>query len=268
MYGELFARASTGPEVRVNTGFYSAFAGFSARMDELEVVANNLANVNTAGFKAHRDFYRSFQASLADEQPDGATMTVSQAVQRASNQFGVLAGTRLDLSRASVTLTGNETDLALEGSGFFTVMTKNGMRFTRNGTFRLDKDRNLVTEKGDKVLGLGGPLQIPTGKLSISADGTVSVDGSLVGQLQVQEFAAGTPLEPEGDTYLSAPAKAGKPATDTTVRQGSLESSNADAIRSTVQLIDLERSSQIMEKALGIFHNEFNKTAAQDLPRV
>ena len=252
----------------MNTGFYSAFAGFSARMDELEVVANNLANVNTAGFKAHRDFYRSFAASIDGEQSSPAVMTVSQAVQRASNQFGVLAGTRLDLSQASVTLTGNETDLALEGSGFFSVMTKNGLRFTRNGTFRLDKDRNLVTEKGDKVLGTAGPLQIPTGKLSISADGTVSVDGALVGQLQVREFAAGTQLQPEGDTYLSAPAKSDKPATDTTVRQGSLESSNADAIRSTVQLIDLERSSQIMEKALGIFHNEFNKTAAQDLPRV
>jgi flagellar basal-body rod protein FlgF len=252
----------------VNTGFYSAFAGFAARMDELEVVANNLANVNTAGFKAHRDFYRSLEASLAGEEPTSAMMTVSQAVERASNQFGVLAGTRLDLSQASVTLTGNETDVALEGSGFFTVMTKNGLRYTRNGTFRLDKDRNLVTEKGDKVLGLGGPLQIPTGKLAISGDGTLSVDGAVVGQLQVEEFTAGTPLVPEGDTYLSAPAKSGKPATDTTVRQGSLESSNADAIRSTVQLIDLERSSQIMEKALGIFHNEFNKTAAQDLPRV
>src|SRR5215471_10967087 len=95
-------------EVTVNSGFYSAFAGFASRMDELEVVANNLANVNTAGFKAHRDFYRSFEASLTSEPPSSAMMTVSQAVQRASNQFGVLAGTRLDLSQASVTLTGSE----------------------------------------------------------------------------------------------------------------------------------------------------------------
>ncbi len=260
----------------MNSGFYSAYAGFAARMDELEVVANNLANVNTAGFKAEREFYRSFAASLTEENPPAAPMTmitVSQAVQQAANQFGVLGGTRMDLSQGNLEITGNDTDAALEGSGFFAVLTKNGLRYTRNGSFRLDKNRNLVTQQGDQVLseqrnGRPTPIQIPSGAPTISTDGSVSVSGALVAKLRVEEFPANTPLKQEGDTYVTAPDGAGKPAVNTTVRQGALETSNSDPIRGTVALIDLQRTAQIMEKALSIFHNEFNKTAAQDLPRV
>jgi flagellar basal-body rod protein FlgF len=257
----------------MNSGFYSAFTAFAARTDELQVVANNLANVNTAGFKAERQFYRSFTASLAVENPPGPMLTVSQAVQQAANQFGVLGGTHMDLSQGNLEMTGNDTDVALQGSGFLAVLTKNGVRYTRNGSFRLDKDRNLVTQQGDRVLsqqpvGRDQPIQIPTGTPTISPDGSVSVNGALVAKLRIEEFPPNTPLTQQGDTYVTAPVGAGKAAVNTTVLQGSLETSNSDAIRGTVALIDLERTSQIMEKALAIFHNEFNRTAAQDLPRV
>jgi flagellar basal-body rod protein FlgF len=258
----------------MNSGFYSAYAGFAARMDELEVVANNLANVNTAGFKAQREFYRSFAASLNTPDPVPAMMTVSEAVHQAVNQFGILGGTRTDLSQGNLETTGNDTDVALEGPGFLAVLTKDGVRYTRNGGFRLDKVRNLVTQQGDLVLSeqpLGRPpqpIQIPSGTLTISQDGSVSVDGALVAKLRIEDFPPNAPLQQQGDTYLTAPAGAGKPAVNTTVRQGALETSNSDAIRSTVALIDLQRTSQMMEKALSIFHNEFNKSAAQDLPRV
>jgi len=257
----------------MNTGFYSAYAGFAARMDELEVVANNLANVNTAGFKSQREFYRSFAASLNEQNSMPAMMTVSQAVGRAANQFGVLGGTRMDLSEGTLEVTNNDTDVALEGSGFFAVLTKSGVRYTRNGGFHLDQSRNLVTQQGDPVLSeqpdrRPQPIQVPTGTVTISPDGSVSVSGALVAKLRVEDFPPNTPLQQEGGTYVTAPDGAGRPATNTTVRQGALETSNSDAIRSTVTLIDLQRTSQIMEKALSIFHNEFNKSAAQDLPRI
>jgi flagellar basal-body rod protein FlgF len=257
----------------MNSGFYSAYAGFAARMDELEVVANNLANVNTAGFKAQREFYRSFAASLNTPNPVPAMMTVSEAVHQAVNQFGILGGTRMDLSQGTLEMTGNDTDVALEGPGFFAVLTKDGVRYTRNGGFRLDKGRYLVTQQGDQVLSeqpLGRPpqpIQIPSGTLTISQDGSVSVDSALVAKLRIEDFPPNT-LKQEGDTYLAAPDGTGKPPVNTTVRQGALETSNSDAIRSTVALIDLQRTSQMMEKALSIFHNEFNKSAAQDLPRI
>src|ERR1700731_906196 len=102
----------------MDSGFYSTYSGFAARMDELEIVANNLANVNTAGFKSQREFYRSFTASLLAQSPPPLMMTVSEAVHRAANQFGVLGGTRLDLSQGTLEMTGNDTDVALEGPGF------------------------------------------------------------------------------------------------------------------------------------------------------
>jgi flagellar basal-body rod protein FlgF len=258
----------------MNSGFYSAYAGFAARMDELELVANNLANVNTTGFRAEHEFFRSFSAKLAGETPLPAMITVSQAVQRTANQFGLLGGSRTDLSQGNLQMTGNDTDLALEGPGFFAVQTKNGLRYTRDGGFRLDKNRNLVTQQGDQILsqqpnGRPQPIQIPNGTPTISSDGSVSVDGALVAKLRIEEFPPSTQLQKEGDNYFTSPAvAAAKPAVNTTVRQGSLETSNSDPIRGAVTLIDLQRTAQIMEKALSIFHNDFNRTAAQDLPRV
>jgi flagellar basal-body rod protein FlgF len=249
----------------MNSGFYSAYAGFAARMDELDLVANNLANASTTGFKAQREFYRSFDAWL---QPS-TTTPLNQAV----NQFGVLGGARLDLSQGNIERTGNETDVALQGPGFFAVLTKSGVRYTRDGSFRLDKDRNLVTAQGDQVLSeqpnrKNQPIQIPSGKITMSPDGSITVDGALLAKFRIEEFPAETPLKQEGNTYVVAPDGAGAPATGTTLQQGSLEASNSDPIRTTVTLIDLQRTSQMMERALSIFHNEFNKTAAQDLPRV
>jgi flagellar basal-body rod protein FlgF len=249
----------------VNTGFYSAYAGFAARMEALDVVANNLANASTSGFKAQREFYRSFAAWL---QPS-LTTPINQAV----NRFGILGGSRLDLSQGTVEPTGNDTDVALQGPGFLAVLTKNGLRYTRDGSFRLDNNRNLITDQGDQVLSQQAnnrnqPIQIPSGKLSISPDGSISVDGALVAKLRIEDFPPNAPLTQEGNSYLIAPTGAGKPPAATSVQQGALEKSNSDPIRTTVTLIDLQRTAQIMERALSIFHNEFNRTAAQDLPTV
>lgn len=257
----------------MDSGFYSSFAGFAARMDALDVVANNLANTNTVGYKSHLEFYRSFAASLAGQSPLIPATNLSQALNQSINQFGILGGSRMDMSQGTLESTGNNTDVALEGSGYFTVLTRNGVRYTRNGSFRLDKNRRLVTEQGDPVLSRqpdqqNKPIQIPSGQISISPDGSISVAGALVARLRIEDFPAGTQLAPEGQTYLAAPAAASPVASSANVRQGMLETSNSDPVRSTVALIDLQRTAQIMEKALSIFHNEFNRTAAQDLPRV
>lgn len=244
----------------MNSGFYSAFAGFAARMDALDVVANNLANANTVGFKSQHEFYRSFSAWL---QP-----SLSTPINDVVNQFGILGGARLDLSQSTLEPTGNDTDVALQGPGFFTVQTKNGLRYTRAGNFSLNAQRQLVDASGDLVQGTQGPIQIPSGKLAISPDGTVSVDGTLVSQLNVVDFAPGTQLVPEGNTYFVAPQATAKPAAEVNVQQGSLESSNSDPVRTTVELIDLQRTAQLMEKAISIFQNDFNRTAATQIPQV
>jgi flagellar basal-body rod protein FlgF/flagellar basal-body rod protein FlgG len=251
----------------MDSGFYSAFAGFSARLQALDVVANNLANVGTNGFKAQQAFYRSFSQWLQPTPNDPMNLAV--------NQYGVLGGTHLDLTQGTTLPTGNDTDIALQGSGFIAVLTAGGIRYTRNGSLVLDKDRNLVTQSGDKVLSEqanGGiqPIQLPAGagKINISNDGSISVDGALVAKLRIEDFPANTPLTQEGASNLIAPAGAARPATNVSVLQGSLETSNSDTVRTTTAILELERTAQTFEKALSIIHNDFNKTAATDIGRI
>jgi flagellar basal-body rod protein FlgF len=245
----------------MDSGFYSAYTGFSARLDQLEVLANNMANANTPGYKAQFSFYRSLPAWLQ--------ASVTTPLNEAVNRYGVIGGGGIDLSPSNLETTGNPTDLAIENSGgFFAVQTQNGVRYTRDGNFQLNTKRQLTTNQGDMGLGDAGPIQLPSGQLAISPDGTVSVDNAIVAKLKVIEFPKDTPLTVEGNTYFVAPANAGKPMADPGVRQGSLEASNSNPVRSAVSLIDLQRTAQLMEKALSIFHNDFNKTAANDLARV
>lgn len=244
----------------MDSGFYSAFTGLAARMQSLDLLANNMANVNTTGYKAQKEFYRSFAASL-----DNRAMTpVNQAI----NNFGLMGGARVDLSAGSLQTTGNDTDLALDGSGFFVVNTEGGMRYTRNGNFSLNASRQLVDSKGNLVQGQDGPIQLPSGNLTISTDGTISVDGALVTQLKTVDFAPGTRLSPEGNTDLVAAADAQALPSSAQIRQGMLEGSNSDPITSAVALIDLQRNAEMMQRALTIFNTDFNQTAVQELPRV
>src|ERR1700690_2562314 len=244
----------------MDSGFYSAFPGLAARMQSLDLLANNMANVNTTGYKAQKEFYRSFAASL-----DNRAMTpVNQAI----NNFGLMGGARVDLSAGSLQTTGNDTDLALDGSGFFVVNTEGGIRYTRNGNFSLNASRQLVDSKGNLVQGQDGPIQLPLGNLTISTDGTISVDGALVTQLKTVDFAPGTQLSPEGNTDLVAGADAQALPSSAQIRQGMLEGSNSDPITSAVALIDLQRNAEMMHRALTIFNTDFNQTALQELPRV
>ena len=244
----------------MDSGFYSSFAGLAARMDALDVVANNLANVSTTGFKAQHEFYRSYSAWL---QPS-LTTPMNQAV----NQYGVLGGASLDLSPSSLEPTGNPTDLALQGAGYFTIQAQNGLRYTRAGDFALNTKRQLVTVKGDLVLGEQGPIQLPEGQIAVSPDGTISVDGTLVSKLKIADFPPNTALTMEGNSYFVAPQNSAKPAADPNVRQGSLETSNSDPVRGAIALIEVERTAGLMEKALSIFHNDFNRIAAEQIPQV
>ncbi|HXY77210.1 MAG TPA: flagellar basal-body rod protein FlgF [Candidatus Acidoferrales bacterium] len=245
----------------MDSGFYSAFTGLAARMQSLDLVANNLANVNTVGYKGQKEFYRAYTASLQNS----PLSPLNQAI----NDFGLLGGSRIDFSAGSLDSTGNDTDLAIDGAGFFDVKTKAGAdRYTRNGNFGLNTQRQLVDSQGNLVQGQDGPVQLPNGKLTISTDGTVSVDGALVATLKVVDFAPGTQLTPEGNTDFTAPAGAAKPALAAQVREGMLESSNSNPVAGAVALIDLQRNAEMMQRALSIFNTDFNQTAVQELSRV
>ena len=245
----------------MDSGFYSAFTALAARMQSLDLVANNLANANTVGYKSQKEFYRAFDYSVNNN-------THLTSLNQAINNFGMIGGAHIDLSAGSLQSTGNDTDLAIDGSGFFSVQTKSGLRYTRNGNFSLNAQRQLVDAQGNGVLGEQGPITLPDGKLTISDDGTVSVDGAIVDKLQIVNFLPGTLIVPEGNTDFTAPAGSAAPADATQVRQGMLESSNSDPVSSAVALIDLQRNAEMVQRALTIFNTDFNQTAVQELPKI
>jgi flagellar basal-body rod protein FlgF/flagellar basal-body rod protein FlgG len=248
----------------VDSGFYAAFTGLRAGTEALELAANNLANISTTGYKAQREFYKSLTASLSNFNQQRLS-----PLNRVINNYGVLGGAIVDVQAGTLERTGNDLDVAMEGSGFFVVQTKAGLRYTRNGNFRVGPDGQLVTAWGDLVMDdQNRPIDIPSGSVSVSPDGTISSQGAVVANLQIVDFAPGTVLVPEGNSIYKAPTGPATPAADPRVRQRMLEASNMNPIAGTIGLIMIQRQTQVLQQALSIFHNDFDRSAIADLPRV
>ena len=130
----------------------------------------------------------------------------------------------------------------------------------------MDRSGHLVTFEGDVAAGAEGAITIPPGKLSVSHDGTISVDGALAGQLQVVTFAPGTALTPAGSSYFAAPAGSERVGTGQIVQEA-LEGSKLNAVMAAVGLVELQRRADFLQQALTAFHANFNRIAAQDLSR-
>jgi len=244
----------------LNSGYYAACAGLQAQSRALELVANNLANLNTTGFRSQQALFRSFldESGAASEDP----------LNRAVNNFSLLGGNRIDLSSGNLQRTGNSLDLAIEGSGFFAVQTKAGVVYTRGGNFQVSTNGRLTTAAGDLVLGEQGPIAIPSGVISISPDGTLSADGAMVDKLRVIQFTTDSAPIAIGNSYYSTEANQVRPATDSYVRQGTLESSNVNAMTAMVDLINIQRKAEMLERAMSAFQSNLDHIAASDLPHV
>ncbi len=244
----------------MDSGVYAACAAFVARSQSLDSVANNLANASTAGYRAQHTRFQTVLAQMGQH----PISELGEAV----NSFGVLGNTRIDLSQAGLESTGNPLDFALQGPGFFVVQSPQGRFLTRDGNFHLSAQHQLVNSSGDPVMGAQGILTLPAdGTINVSPDGTISVNGAAAGRLKIVELASGSDVQSVGANYYSAPSQAQLDASKTEVRQGFLESANVNPVEATVELILTQRNAEMMQRALSIFHNEFNKTATEDLPR-
>jgi len=137
----------------MNSGLYAACAGLLARTQALELAANNLANLNTNGYKGQ---VASFRSQLAT-----ASGALHSAVNQAVNNFGVLGNTRTDMAQGSLEHTGSDLDFAIQGEGWFAVQTGSGRLYTRNGNFHVDGSGHLVTSEGNVVAGAEGAITIP-----------------------------------------------------------------------------------------------------------
>ena len=250
----------------MDSGIYAASTGLLARTQALDTAANNLANAGTNGFRAERDFFRSVLTDRITDQP-------GSQVGSAVNGFGVLGGNKLDLGQGQITPTGNPLDLALNGAGFFAVKTAQGVRYTRDGSFSRSAAGQLQTGAGEPVLDQKLlPITIPSGAVQVSADGTISVataDGSnIAGQVGMFDFANSASLTAEGTNRFAASAETPPVAAAASIQGGALEGANNDAIHGSMQLILVQRQAEMMQKALSAFNNDFDKVAAEELPRV
>lgn len=202
-----------------------------ANSDRLEAIASNLANVSTPGYKKN---VPSFASYLTDAEA-GASGADGSANPEAFDL--TFPGVAIDLSDGPVKQTGNPSDLALQGPGLFAVENGDGEAYTRNGTFSLDQDGYLVTTNGRRVLGEGGPIQISEGEWSVTDKGEVMQNGGTIGRLKLVNISPAA-LQRMGESLFQTTSE---PEilewTDTTVKQGCLEQSNAVAVGEMVNLI-------------------------------
>jgi len=232
----------------------SGASGMKARMDSLDMLANNMANSGTAGFKADREFYNLYEQSLP-------------TVERQYTDF----------SQGQMLATGNPLNAALNGKGFFALNSPSGIVYTRAGSFRVSSANQLETAEGytlRNVIDNGKPIAVdPLQKVDIAKDGTVSQAGQTLGQIEIAQPASpSNTLKKLGSTYFAlidkngaVPVAAGNPQ-DTEVLQGQLEQSNVPVGESAVKLVSIMRQFEMMQKAINI-GTEMNKQAISEVAK-
>ncbi len=224
-------------------GFYTAVSGVVSSMTQEAVVADNIANSNTVGFKQSRTSQEDFELQIMNSLgPDLGELGTG----------AIPTGLKLDTSQGPLQSTGVQTDLAIEGDGLFEVRTGGGVAYTRAGDFQLDVNGMLVTEQGYPVLDTTGHTIQPGAKFTVEADGTISGTGQRIALV-------GWP--PGGVTRLGQNlySAAGQlsPATGS-IRQGALEGSNTDMAMSMSDLISLERDFQMSARAMTLQDGTLN----------
>jgi flagellar basal-body rod protein FlgG len=240
-----------------------AKTGLEAQQTRMAVVSNNLANVNTTGFKKGR---AAFEDLLYQQtrQPGAASSQQTQLPTGLSTGTGVrVVATDKSFSQGNVTQTGNALDVAINGRGFFQVLMPDGSSaYTRDGTFQINAQGQLVTNAGYTVQpGISIPESAQS--VTIGADGTVSVQNAgeaqptQVGSLQIADFVNPAGLQARGEnlyteTAASGPAQVGTPAQNGlgTLNQGTLESSNVNVAEELVNMIETQRAYEINAKAI------------------
>lgn len=230
-------------------------------MDSLDMLANNMANGSTSGFKVDREFYSTFTGSspLAVNDP-----TVGDAP--------VVEKRWTDFAQGTLVPTGNSTDLALSGNGFFAVNGPNGPLYTRNGNFRISSNGGLVTSEGYPVRQVGGqPIQLQgNSPISVSPQGEVTQDNQQIGQLEIDSFSDPNQLTKSGASYFENPDPVSiKPtvAGDVQVAQGKVETSNSSPAESAARMVSLLRHFEMLQHAVKI-GTEMNKQAIEEVARI
>ncbi|VBB08914.1 flagella basal body rod proteins signature [Lucifera butyrica] len=224
-------------------GIYIAASGMLAESLRNDAIANNLANANSAGYKKDITVTKNFADMMLERINDGPVEPVGPL-----GSGTMVDEIATDHSAGSIRSTGNDLDFALQGDGYFVVQTPAGTRYTRDGSFTLDAQGELVTADGYQVLGPNGPIRLSGGKVAVSPQGRIQVDGLDAGQLQIVDFANKKQLSKEGNSLFVAANGAVPQASNATVHQGFLEGSNVNIVSEMVNMISGYRTYEVDSK--------------------
>ena len=229
-------------------GLYTAATGLSNQQKRVDTIANNIANINTTGFKKTRvDFKDALYTTM--QNPTGEQTNLQKG-------SGVMIGaTTIDYSGGNIVTTENNLDFALQGEGFFALRNAQGEEvYTRNGSFNQSADGYLVSANGDYVLDQKNNRIRFTGEgeITVSSNGIVSQGDTAIGAIKVVDFENKNGLLPVGDSCFAVSVASGQPenVTDYTVRQGAVEGSNVNLAQELTLLIRTQRAYTMASKAL------------------
>jgi flagellar basal-body rod protein FlgF len=232
-----------------------AASGLRARMESLDLLANNIANASTGGYKADREFYSLYVAPEAD----------------GDSTMPLIERPWVDHAQGTLHSTGNPLDVALSGSGFFAVNGPSGPLYTRNGNFRVSVDGKLTSAEGYAVLdSQGAPVTVQgTRPLEIARDGTITQDGAVTGKLEIVDFASTAGLSKQGSSYfrITDPSLRPTVSTNTSVEQGQLEAANTGSAEAAVRLVSVMRQFEMLQKAVTL-GSEMSKRAIEEVAKV
>ncbi len=230
----------------------SAASGMKSRMDSLDMLANNIANSGTIGFKSDREFYGLYESQLP-----------------------VVESKFTDFSQGSLVQTGNQLNLALSGSGMFALNSPNGTVYARGGEFQISKTNQLVSAEGYTLRNAqnnGQPITVdPTLPINIAKDGTVNQDGQDIGQIEIDSPDSNPlALSKLGSSYFIMSDKTApvpKAAQSTEILQGQLEQSNVPVAEAAVKLVGVMRQFEMLQKAMTL-GSDMSKKAIEEVARV
>ncbi len=239
----------------------AAASGIRARIESLDILANNLANASAAGFKSDQESYALYVSEEAADSPEGTNPAILPLVQTRWTDFG----------QGALISTGSSMDLALSGKGFFVASTPSGPLYTRGGSFRFSDAGHLQTEDGYDLETIDGkPILLDASKtIEVLPDGTVRQDGQEVSRIAVVDFDDPKMLAKRGGNYFrsNAPARPPAPATGAEIRQGQLEKGNSDSTRSASGIVTILRQFEALQKAMTI-GADMNRRAVEDVAKV
>jgi len=242
---------------------YIALAQARGLQRQMEVVANNLANVSTPGYRAERVMFRELLSSKA-------TLPGLKGL-GARTSFVEEAGTLRDTRTGGMERTGNQFDVAIDGPGYFVVDTPDGLRYTRHGNFRPDAQGRLTTTEGQPVLGESGQpitLRPDDRELEIDRRGAISGKDGPIGKFRLVSFDDEQALQKAGDNLYIAPGQDEQPARDNVrVTQGMIEGSNVQGVLEITTMIELLRRYQSAQRMMDQEHDRARR-AIDKLSRV